>query len=407
MIHNIERTRKLLRMIYQALFMTLVLLFISIVFMKQKPPMFVFLVLFVEYSLSYIIRDYSSSNLWTFFLHLIMGLLILLVPSSIGIKALLVLVDIYLLGESFGYARFGYKLKPLDDIPWPTFLVALIVYGYGHMMHEDIMMNGAYFIPVFLLVIYYCMVYVDGLKVYVNATKDVSGLPLKRIVSSNTMIVMVIILFLIVGLILGNVLGLDEALWSLGRGFVAVIKVIAIFFVYLWRVIASFLSRGGGGTSGPVVMEQQANRKYATEIGESFDFVIKGAVIVVAIYIVYKIAVKVIKKLSIKRKFVNDIIEKAEVTHKDTSKNITKKGIFVSRLSGEEKIRKYYKIRVLRHKYDINLTESKTPREIQREIYCNDIGDIEEITDVYSDVRYGQTLVTKELVRKMNRLTKR
>lgn len=406
MIHKIERTRKILRMLYNALFMLLVFMFVSVVFLKLHPPVFVYLVIMLAYLLSYIIRDYAPSNLWILILHTILCGTIIPIRLYMSIKILLITVIIHLMGDAFTYARYGYKLRPLDDMPWPTFLISIIIYTYGFFMHENIMTKSAYFIPVILLVLYYVMIYVEGLRTYVNATKDVSGLPLKRIVSTNTMIVFMIIIFLILGIWLGNILELDEALKAVGKGAIALFKFLAIIFVTVWKIIASFFSSGGGSSTTAIVMEDKAVREYAGQIGDSFEFALKGGIILLATYIVYKITIKIIKRLVEKRKFATDIIEQAEVSYKDTKKEVLYRRIFKIKKTPEEKIRKYYRLRIMKNKYQISLTKSKTAEDIRKEIKANELGNVDDITRIYSDVRYGKISPDKNMVKKMNHMIK-
>ncbi len=394
-------------MLYDALFMTLVLIFITVVFLKVQPPLMVYLIVMIEYIYSYIVRDYAPSNLWMLILHLILCGIIAPVKIYIGIKVLLIILMLHLVGESFVYSRNGYKLKPLDDMPWPTFLIAIIIYTYGFFMHESIMTKGAYFIPVILLVLYYVMIYVEGLRTYINATKDVSGLPLKRIISTNTMIVFMIILFLILGIALGDILELDEALKEAGKGVIAVFKLVVMIFATVWKIIASFFSYGGGSSTTAVIMDNKPVREYAEEIGSSFEFVLKGGLILLATYLVYKIIIKIIKRLVLKRKLTTDIIEAAEVVYKDTNNNLTRKKFSRLRLTPEEKIRKYYKLKILKYKHHINLSKQKTVEEIREEIKNNELDNIDEITEIYSNIRYGEIYPDKNMVKKMNRLTKR
>lgn len=406
MIHKIEKTRKLLRLLYNAMFMTLVLIFISVVFLKVHPPVYVYPIVIVGYICSYIVRDYAPSDLWILIIHLIMCGIIVPIKLHTGLKVLLIILIAHLIGESFLYSRNGSKLKALDDMPWPTFLISIIIYAYGFFMKESIMTRGAYFIPVVLLVIYYLMVYVEGLKNYVNATRDVAGLPLKKIISTNTMIVLMIVNFLVLGIILGNVLGLEGALLSATKGVIAFLKLISVVFITVWRIIASFFSYGGGNTSPAVIVEDKVTREYAEEIGASFELVLKSGVVLIAIYIVYKITIKIIKRLVIRRKFSTDIVETAEVSYQNTNTRIKRKIFKNIKLTPEEKIRKYYRLKVLRYKHYVNLTKQKTVEEIRLEIKEKELDDIDEMSQLYSDIRYGKTYPEKDMVKKMNRLTK-
>ena len=60
----------------------------------------------------------------------------------------------------------------------------------------------------------------------------------------------------------------------------------------------------------------------------------------------------------------------------------------------------------MKNKYQISLTKSKTAEDIRKEIKANELGNVDDITRIYSDVRYGKISPDKNMVKKMNHMIK-
>lgn len=105
------------------------------------------------------------------------------------------------------------------------------------------------------------------------------------------------------------------------------------------------------------------------------------------------------------RIYEGDVVETIEKPRKDIQEKTSKKKWFFKE-SNEEKIRKYYKFRILKERYDLRFKPDLTPREIQEELLLKEVADVSEITELYTAVRYGNCMPDKAMVKKASRLSK-
>ena len=116
----------------------------------------------------------------------------------------------------------------MDELPWPSFLLCLIVYLVsGHLGVQGLRIY-AYVTALILLFLYLALVYTDGMENYLDATSHVSGIPIRQILSVNTIMVGAIILCLTLGLVLGEVFDFRRVIALIGQAILAVVRVIAM-----------------------------------------------------------------------------------------------------------------------------------------------------------------------------------
>lgn len=403
---NIEMYRKIFRLLYEALFTILLMYFIEIILVKEKPNPVLAVIVLSTYIISYGIREWAANYGLILLLHLIMAGIIFILPISRGLAGLMFVVVAYQVLESFAYAKRNSLLKPLGDIPWPTFLISFIIYLYGVYIKSDEMIYATYIIPVLLLFLYLLMVYVEGLRGYIDSARDVSGLPLKNIISTNTMIVAGVLVLLAVGLILGRLLHLENALLKLWEGILSVFKLLSYIIMFVVTILGSLLSSGDDAVEEHLEFDSGQTVEHIGRIGTSLEVILKIVLLLLAIYAVYRIAARIIKRLMVSRNFADDIIESAETNKKSSIESVRRRGIFGIGLSKEERARRYYRMRIMRYRYDISLDKSRTCHELEDLISENELGDVSEITGLYSDIRYGNRAVDREILRDMNRLSR-
>lgn len=404
MRHKIEFARRALRFIYELLFTYLLVLFGEIVWIKEFPPLRVIIAIAVMYVVSYIVREKIPTYVGILICHIGLICVPFVVDFSGGQRFIFVCIGVHLLTTSMEYALRGSKLKALDDIPWPTFVISVIIYIFGWATKEPLLYNAALIIPIVLLFLHYIMVYVEGVRSYVEATKDVSGLPLSHILSVNTSIVGFILLVLLVSIVLGESVDFGKVLNVIGDLLVSIFKIFAVGVSFIMRFISKLMSSGSDSDKLDSNLQSGgfiSHSGYAYETGENILKVLVGILI---IYIVYRILKAIAKRLIIARSFEGDIVEEAEKVISSQEEKIRRR--LFGRLSGEEKIRRYYKERVLKDKYDISLRGDTTCRDIEKDIAENTMGDVSELTDIYASVRYGETTPDKSLVKRVSSLSK-
>ena len=125
----------------------------------------------------------------------------------------------------------------------------------------------------------------------------------------------------------------------------------------------------------------------------------------IAIIIIKYLLKIVIKHLFARNRYPDDVVEMAEsvsyITEEAPPKKIFKK------TTAEEKLRKKYKKHIENYKYDIRLSNTRTCRDIANEIRDEQLGNVNDITEVYASVRYGNTKVDNRLLRRFSGLYKK
>ncbi len=407
MKHNIEFSRRLLRYLYEAFLMTLVFYYVEVILIKEAPDKYITAYTFFILGCSYIIRELAKRHIFNILGHAVIALPAFALPMTTGVRITCIVICVYVLFDAMGYTARNGVLKPLTDVPWPSLMLCVIIYVFGHYTDSSVLKERAYITVIMLLVIYFFMVYFDGLKGYVEATKDVSGLPLKNIISRNSAIVIMVIGLLILGIFLGRAMKIDVAIHNFFRGIVAMIGLVVYGIFFLFKLfINMFANSGEGGSFTADNYWNENTREAAGKVGLMGDFLIKLVLALLLLFVATKIVGRLIKVLFSLRRNPEDIIEASESSKKDQI-NIRQWNIFKSKLSNEEKIRKYYKTRVLRERYDVLLTKTKTCRQIEEELKEKEVCDLTEITDIYADVRYGDVVPDKGMVKRVSTLSRK
>ncbi len=404
---RVELSRKIFRLIYEMLFSILLIQFVHVVVLRYEMNQVAVLGLIAMWIISYVVRNTITNYGINIVIHIAQTVIIWLMPISIGSKFILTIVAFNLLFNAIGYIIKGCKLKPIDDFPWPTFVFSFIVYIYGKGLDNGTLVTLSYIIPVILLMLYYVMVYLDGVIEYLESTKDVSGLPLKRIIGTNTALVGIILFITVLAICIGRFIDFRAIINAVYNSIIYIIKLVAVGLKFIFKFIILVLSGNGEGAieSAQNVVLPDAGEYTGT--GNITDqLVLKIFFFGVLLYISYKLILNLIKRLSASRVYQGDIVEKVETNKRNNNIKIIPKRKKLFPMSNEEKVRKAYRYRILREKYDVKLSGDKTCRDIEKELSDNDLGDVSEITNIYSSVRYGKVSPDRKMVKRINRLSK-
>lgn len=399
---NFRWPRIILRMLYEAVFVALILYSFIILFLHEIPGFFVIASLLLLYVLSFGIREWISTHMGILFIHLgLMGVLFVLpFPGRQGL--VLIGLQVYLTISALNYSRKGAVIKPISDVPWPSFLVCCFIYILSLVSHQSFLMKITYIVTILLLLIYYLMLYVEGLTKYMDTTKDVSGLPLKRMVQTNTRIVSIIILVLVLGLFMGYIFGTDEITDAL----LAVCRTIV---QYLFGIIWFILNKLGE-LFGERYMDWDyiegdfASPEKVTGWGLVLEILLMAVFIGAMVFLFYRLLRKLIKLLLKPRSYEEDIIETAEKEKTVTKEKSHGRINFPRPLTLEEKARRYYKLRIMKHKDEISLNSQSTCRDIENEVRQKGFDDVSEMTEFYSQIRYGAEGTNKKMLKRMKEL---
>ncbi len=407
---NLKNIRLFLRMAYSMVFAILITCFFATVFCKETIALPELLFILGAFVLSYFIREITYYNILVFIVHVLMAGSSFLMPSALSVRVLLCLVCVYLYGSSMNYAKSGGVLKKTDDLPGPAFLLGFLVYFYGWYMNDDSMKDIAYIMQVLVIFLYLANMYVDGITKYVESSKELKGLPLRNIISVNTIIVLIIAVIMFTALRLADIPDFSGTMRRIGQAVVSAVRYIFMIVVLLFRWIAFLFFRNNMDEDGSALNQYgtQENEGLLTDI---IEMMVRISIAVIAIYILIKAVKKLVEFLKYiisKRNYSGDTVEVITIDKK--KKNVKSTGIIkriTRKLSNEERARRIYRNKIMDYGSYVNLEENMTAINIKDEIEKNTGDDLTEITDLYEKVRYSGEAVTGSDVKSINILARR
>lgn len=386
------------------LFVMSVSIFFEIFFLDMEPTVLNRTIILVLYILSFFIREYSRVPIYAILFHGIVVVLIAFAPIDLPSKIMNILILYFLCMSSVTYIKLDNKLKPVDDAPWPSISIILLMYFISLYKKYYTFMNCAYVFVFSMLIIYYFINYLEGLAKYIDSSKDVKEKHLKRVISTNNKIVCLVVILLVVLMAIGCVLDYHQleaiimgAIKDVLNLIVSIFMIFCIFFENVMRKSSDSANAFDDKSMGQM-------KYYAKEAGNSFEIVLYVVFAVIIITILVRFTKFALKLLLSRNKHQDDVVDMAERVVEYVVE--TKKKTIFRRLSDEDRLRKKYKEYMEKFKYDIRLSNTRTCRDIAREINSCDLGEVTEITDIYAKTRYGNIEVDKKLLKRFNNLCK-
>ena len=396
---------KLLHLLYEWLCCSLCFAFFEVVLLKQDVHYFLLPITGAMFVYSYILREKAQHYLWFFEGLVVLRLPLLLLPVSMETQWFYFLIPCYLFSASVK-STWKNKRKQMDELPWPSFLLCLIVYLVsGHLGVQGLRIY-AYVTALILLFLYLALVYTDGMENYLDATSHVSGIPIRQILSVNTIMVGAIILCLTIGLVLGEVFDFRRVIALIGQAILAVVRVIAMVIGLFYHYISFWFRGGEAETSEHQQFDDGDVPSGIRSVGQTLEPVLYVGLICLGLFIAYKVLVRFVRFLMARRNISTDQVELVVVKKKKEEQrtHADEKRRFLSR---RQRARRCYKDCIERYRYDIALEQSKTGREIETELNEQSLADVTELTRCYEDIRYGDAEVDRALLQKMRRLSSR
>ena len=389
---------------------TLYLLLTEIALMVMKLPpaswlaMLVMLALFAS---SYILRE-KVNRLWPMLLLAVLSCVgIWFLPEVMLQKLLLMALAIGLFCTGSRQLMSGGGLPAPQDIPWPVILMALV--GTGVAMYYELPDLVIYSVVLAGLNIFFFLmvIYSDGVRRYIDSTREVKGMPLRKMIHVNTWIVLGIFLVMGIAILLGELLGLpagvEELLKSLGHLVKALFYGVGLFFKWLVNLLGF-----GNGFSASESSEQIVQELEKSGVGGNIIFVILRVIVILfVLFVVIKVFAYLIRiflakfqkgeKETVRENLRTDFAEKLK--ERDILSRVKKY------LSPEEKARRIYRKEVLSAMGGENLPVSMTTGDIL-EILKGKGVDLTELTRLYDAVRYGGATVDRTYLGKMKKAAK-
>ena len=371
------------------------------IFMRQDPRFVDAIWIAGIFLLSYLIRDFAPNHILLTVGHLVLAGLLVILPGTVWIRTVTGIYDIgYLLPCAVAYAKRGSGLTDMSE-PWPSILAGIFVYFASIGMELPVLSSLSYIAVVLLMTIYMMIRYIQGLKRYISQTTEVSEQSIRDIAFINGRVVL--FLAVLVLLLMGacRFLDLSGFVNVLARAFAKVVQTVFGAIMVIWVFVLTLLTKGGPAATS-LDYQDTLNEYYQNSVKgyDVFTLILKVFVVLLLIFFLVRILLQVIRFLLKPRSYADDVIELIAEEPNQYKERITNRRI-MHRLTAEEQARKIYKKSILRYKDVITLNKRMTCEDIRQEITKTEVGNVEGISAIYEQIRYGAEEVDNYVIREM------
>lgn len=401
MTHKIYWAERGLRYLYEVVTAELFMYTFCMIFMRQDPRFVDAIWIAGIFLLSYLIRDFAPNHILLTVGHLVLAGLLVILPGTVWIRTVTGIYDIgYLLPCAVAYAKRGSGLTDMSE-PWPSILAGIFVYFASIGMELPVLSNLSYIAVALLMAIYMMIRYIQGLKRYISQTTEVSEQSIRDIAFINGRVVL--FLAVLVLLLMGacRFLDLSGFVNVLARAFAKVVQTVFGAIMVIWVFVLTLLTKGGPAATS-LDYQDTLNEYYQNSVKgyDVFTLILKVFVVLLLIFFLVRILLQVIRFLLKPRSYADDVIELIAEEPNQHKERITNSRI-MHRLTAEERARKIYKKSILRYKDVITLNKRMTCEDIRQEITETEVGNVEGISAIYEQIRYGAGEVDNYVIREM------
>ena len=401
MTHKIYWAERGLRYLYEVVTAELFMNTFCMIFMRQDPRFVDAIWIAGIFLLSYLIRDFAPNHILLTVGHLVLAGLLVILPGTVWIRMVTGIYDIgYLLPCAVAYAKRGSGLTDMSE-PWPSILAGIFVYFASIGMKLSVLSNLSYIAVALLMAIYMMIRYIQGLKRYISQTTEVSEQSIRDIAFINGRVVL--FLAVLVLLLMGacRFLDLSGFVNVLARAFAKVVQTVFGAIMVIWVFVLTLLTKGGPAATS-LDYQDTLNEYYQNSVKgyDVFTLILKVFVVLLLIFFLVRILLQVIRFLLKPRSYADDVIELIAEEPNQYKERITNRRI-MHRLTAEEQARKIYKKSILRYKDVITLNKRMTCEDIRQEITKTEVGNVEGISAIYEQIRYGAGEVDNYVIREM------
>ena len=401
MTHKIYWAERGLRYLYEVVTAELFMYTFCMIFMRQDPRFTDAIWIAGIFLLSYLIRDFAPNHILLTVGHLVLAGLLVILPGTVWIRTVTGIYDIgYLLPCAVAYAKRGSGLTDMSE-PWPSILAGIIIYFASIGMKLSVLSNLSYIAVALLMAIYMMIRYIQGLKRYISQTTEVSEQSIRDIAVTNGRVVL--FLAVLVLLLMGacRFLDLSGFVNVLARAFAKVVQTVFGAIMVIWVFVLTLLTKGGPAATS-LDYQDTLNEYYQNSVKgyDVFTLILKVFVVLLLIFFLVRILLQVIRFLLKPRSYADDVIELIAEEPNQYKERITNRRI-MHRLTAEEQARKIYKKSILRYKDVITLNKRMTCEDIRQEITETEVGNVEGISAIYEQIRYGAGEVDNHVIREM------
>ena len=392
MISHRDIIRKGLRLIYNLLFTVLILEAGTYMMLKEKATFLSIAVLAAMFIISYIVRDVVGNLGVSIVLHILMGVAVFFIFHDGVYRTILIAVTVGLMMNSSDYFLKGFRLKNVNDVPWPTFVGSLIVYLAGVYIKSDGLKTVAVVIPTILFFIYLISLYMEKLDKYIDTTHDIELNYMKKMLKVNGLIVTGILASMVAVIYLCIWLGLGRALEAVGNAILKFVGIVSRIVAFILRILAKLLTSGNpGGYDNPAPVSNYTEvPQYVNPLINVIEWALRIGMLLLVLYIVYKLIRLLVVLLSVKKEGAEDKVSDIKrINRQEIRENRKISEIVRETFSEKGRIRRRYKKEVMKESNFYAPAPNDTAEDIKEKILKNGGRDLENVTKDYEKARYG------------------
>ena len=268
-----DLARKAFRLGYHYTFLVLLMEVMLLVVKCPEMTWLAMLVLLGLFLAFYFLREHVR-RIWPLFLLCIAcGVGIWFLQEIMLQKLLLIAVDIGLLVTSSRYVMSGGKLPEPMDIPWPGILLGILSTISGVYYDIHVLVVYSVILTVANIFFFLLVLYADGLGKYAQATRDVKGMPISKMLKINNLIILGIFLLMLITIGLGELLGIPNAVGEFLDMMGGLMKSLFYGVVLLYKWLVRLLG-SNNAESIEETEEALAAEMAKRNVGSGFIFVI-------------------------------------------------------------------------------------------------------------------------------------
>ena len=401
---KIEAARKLVRLLYYYLLVAFFATFALYLLKQGSLSAENYLILAAVMSISWLMREKTGNNIILFFTHVAMIAGVIYIEKTTAEKTVIAVTVFVIMIFAMRYNRSGGRLRRLDEIPWPMFLAGMVMYAFGLYMNNKEMLFTAYLIPVMLFITYLIVIYLDGVYDYFDRTKDINDLPVRRMMSVNSIIVAGIIVITLISIAISYIFKLDILMRGFFKGLLTVLRLFMLCIKFIYTLLMSALSGGSVKNQAAKSREEVKQLVEDNSFADSMTTIVVIAIIILAAVFVYYLVRRIVRFIIAKRRMPSDIVEQiVEIPHDQKEKRKGFVTVMKERMSLDERARRVYRDTVLKTGRPYVPEEYDTTLDIRDKISENSVYDLSEITELYNKLRYSEMVPDRKTLSEMKK----
>ncbi len=401
---KIEAARKLVRLLYYYLLVAFFATFALYLLRQGSLSAENYLIFAAVMSISWLMREKTGNNIILFFTHVAMIAGVIYIEKTTAEKTVIAVTVFVIMIFAMRYNRNGGRLRRLDEIPWPMFLAGMVMYAFGLYMNNKEMLFTAYLIPVMLFITYLIVIYLDGVYDYFDRTKDINDLPVRRMMSVNSIIVSGIIVITLISIAISYIFKLDILMRGFFKGLLTVLRLFMLCIKFIYTLLMSALSGGSVKNQAAKSREEVKQLVEDNSFADSMTTIVVIAIIILAAVFVYYLVRRIVRFIIAKRRMPSDIVEQiVEIPHDQKEKRKGFVTVMKERMSLDERARRVYRDTVLKTGRPYVPEEYDTTLDIRDKISENSVYDLSEITELYNKLRYSEMVPDRKTLSEMKK----